>query len=378
MNVVASRRADVETERRSRASDPSMRVLVALAACLVGCSCGGAPSHGATPPPSVVAPAAAYEVHEWGLVRAEQGDVMRFGAVAPPSQFEVIAVDKPVLYFHADDAMTLRSVRVDSAAGGTIVETWPALAAGGTVQWNDVALAPGACTESPLPNEHQVPCLGLPNGDQCETPGLGVVRTNDAACVTTAGTTERFLFYRGRSTTLTPPLVFARTQVAGHVRVTNEGDAPIPGMLVRLWSSSGTTRALAVAPPAPHASIDVDADFDRAAQASDESPSADDRRGLASSVEPGRNALRATMIGLGLTGPEADAFLAAWSDALFGRDGAVDHLSDAPPTDLLPAPTESFVYFLPEPATDGVARLTFDPPPRAVHRAIAVWARLPS
>src|SRR5262249_30083413 len=78
--------------------------------------------------------------------------------------------------------------------------------------------------EAPLPTAQQAACVGLAAGDQCESLGLAAVRTDDAACVTAGGTTERFLFYRGRSTTLTPPLVFERVAGGRDVRVTNDGD----------------------------------------------------------------------------------------------------------------------------------------------------------
>jgi len=343
---------------------------------LVGCSCGGAPGAGPAPLPPPPAPPAAYEVHEWGLLRAEPGDALRAGAIAPPVVLEPLAVDKPVLYFHADAALVLRSALVSAPPGASIVETWPALAAGTSARWDGVSLSPGgACTPSPLPTASEPPCAGLPAGDQCESTGLAVVRTSDAACVTVGATTERFLFYRGRATAMTPPLVFERAGSSGDVRVTNESGDAIPGQLVRLWSSGGRTRTLAVAPPAPHASIVVHTDFpDATATADDQPPPVQDHSTLPSNVAPARDAIRATMLGLGLTASEVDAFLAAWSDTLLGRDGTMD--VDSLGADAPRAPTESFVYFLPAPATEGVARLAFDPPPRAVHRALAVWSRL--
>ena len=42
-----------------------------------------------------------YDVHEWGLVRADQGDKVRIGAVAPP------ALDRPVAQSHPAPARRL-------------------------------------------------------------------------------------------------------------------------------------------------------------------------------------------------------------------------------------------------------------------------------
>src|SRR5438046_2598804 len=80
----------------------------------------------------------------------------------------------------------------------------------------------------------EAPCAQLGPQDQCESASLNVVRTSDAACVTVGAATEQFLFYRAQSSRFTPPLVFERTHVYEQVEVRNEGDAPIPGLLVRL------------------------------------------------------------------------------------------------------------------------------------------------
>lgn len=354
-------------------------------AALIGCSCGGpaATSGGATAPPSSAA-ALDYEVHEWGLIRAEAGDTLRVGSIAPPVTYEAISVDKPVLYFHTSAPLTLASVTVQMGEGGRIAEVWPLVPFGDTARWESVALDPtGACTPSPLPTATDAPCSQLGPQEQCESASLNVVRTADAACVTVGGVTDRFLFYRARATTFTPPLVFQRTQQYEQVQVTNEGNAPIPGLLVRLWSDGYRTRALAVAAPAPHASVIVGDDFDADTAPVDEDSrgpadqpvQVDDETSPASTVGPARAAITRTMLELGLTESEADAFLGAWSSVLFSEGGAtVDIPLDRLSVDGELAPRESFLYFLPEPSTDRIAELAFDPPPRAVHRAIAVWS----
>jgi hypothetical protein len=73
----------------------------------------------ATPPvetPTVEAPPARCEVHEWGLLRAGAGDVLEVGPTTPRAVFvEPMAVDNPVLYFDelASGPLRLERVRVE-------------------------------------------------------------------------------------------------------------------------------------------------------------------------------------------------------------------------------------------------------------------------
>lgn len=337
--------------------------------------------------------AGAYDVHEWGLMRALPGDVLSAGAIAPPRRIEPMTVDKPVLYFHADAPLTLSTVNVD-ASGGAIAEVWPEPPRTGEawhVTWRDVALDPtGACAPSALPLLTDPTCTSLPAGELCEVASLGVVRVPGVACVRTAGVVDSLLFYRARTSSFTPPLRFERSPaVYEEVSVTNEGTLPIPGWLVRLSDTYGSVRALAVRPPGPGETLVVGADFARAADTGlvdDEAVA--DMPVAPGSPEPGRIAVRASMIEIGLTDGEADAFLRAWDRMLFGVEPTA---ADRTVLDVLTAddmrttdedgelaPAESFVYFLPEASVDGVARLTFDPPPRTVYRAMAIWSPLRS
>ncbi|MFO0708516.1 MAG: hypothetical protein U0353_01680 [Sandaracinus sp.] len=256
--------------------------------------------------------AADYEVHEWGLLRAQRDgttEVLRAGAIAPPRPIEPMAVDKPVLYFHAGSPLTLRSVGVH-VEGGAILETWPFVAGRTDVAWTDVALgSPTNCTPSALPSGAEPPCAALGPGAYCESPSLALVRTSEASCVTTHGATERFLFYRAQSTTFTPPLRFTRTEVYEDVRVDNDGDAPIPGVLVRIWSDGTHTRTLVAQPPPPHGSVVIGHGFDALDDDQQPADAPYDRRGSldeslpAPTVSgPGRAGIRQTMTEIGLSG----------------------------------------------------------------------------
>jgi len=361
----------------------AVRVSCVFAVLLFGCS--GASSEGAAsapihvvasnrenvPPPTadrVPPPPAAelgYELHESGLVRAGEGDTLRVGAVAPVDTIPHVAF-KPVLYFHTQAPQTLRSVVVRAAEGGSLAEVWTLAPFDQMVRWENVAIETRErCEPSELPTATAAPCAGLPVGDFCESAALAVARTSDAACVTVGAAVELFLFYRARVTRFTPPLVFERTGRRGDVRVTNAGALPIPGLLVRLRSEGGVVQALSVPPPTPGASVLVGAHFDAGATVA----SPPEYWNHADAAAPGRSALHHSILEIGLTPPEAAAFIMAWEQGLFQAPRVgTGRRSDAP--------LDSFVYFLPEPSTDGIARLELDPPPRATHRAIAVWSVL--
>lgn len=331
---------------------------------------GPSGSHGPRPT------GAAYEVHEWGLVRAEIGDVLNTGAIAPPS-LEPMIMDKPVLYFHTASPMEVRHVRVRTPSG-SVVETWPPHVSVGDpshdadVVWNDVSLAPGAdCDVSPLPSLSQPPCSTLPANLACETPGLATIRTDDAACVRAHGMTERFLFYRAITREFSPPLRFERAADRTNVTVVNDSDSVIPGMLVRIRNDNGVVRSSMVLPPAPRKTLVVGFDSVVDGKPVDDGPVDEigDRRGrLGPATGAGPDAIRMSMTELGMTTSEIDAFMSAWSEPLFMPSGF----------DGIRSPSDAFLYFLPAADIDGIATLDFDPPPRAVKRAFAVWTAVDS
>jgi hypothetical protein len=313
-----------------------------------------------------------YDVHEWGLVRADQGDKVRIGAVAPPLPPEVLIMTKPVLYFHADVPMMLRSVSV-TAPSGSVVETWP-LADNGpdehTMGWSGVSIDPkSACPSSPLPRKGDKPCSKLRAGDECESLGLAAVRTVDSSCVRVGDKTETFLFYRVETTALTPPLRFA-SQKGGDVLVTNDGDDAVPGLLVRIETVQNETHTLTARPPAPHGSIVVGRDFPKASP----KPPADDDEPPPSAPRPrivtgpARADIRSTMMGIGMASTEVDSFMKAWDETLFGSPSSRGFRPVTPGT--------TFLYFLPVATLERAAKVTFDPPPRSFPRAFAVWTHL--
>lgn len=330
---------------------------LALTMVLVGCSCGGAQPAPTAPPPSSAA--GTYAVHEWGLIRAQAGDTLRVGAMGPTvPRYDMMVVEKPVLYFHlADDAapLALASVGVE-ALGGAVVEHWPHTGVSASPQpasiaWTGLRLEPSACTLTP-PGAADRPCSDLAGGEDCESMFLDTAATTDAACVHGGGWSSPLLFYRSTCSALTVPLVVTR-RPDGDIDVRNDGERPIPGTLVRFRRQIGTASVALGAPPAPHATVQIGHDFTDAGAA--------------------RTSVTESLVGLGLTASEASAFLASWDTAFFGAPVETPVAEEEHLVERTPAPEESLLYFLPPEDVERVARLSFDPPPREVRRALAVW-----
>ncbi|MEZ4247153.1 MAG: hypothetical protein R3B99_02795 [Polyangiales bacterium] len=367
------------TCRRSRWSLAGSNVVLTLLAL----GCGGRDPRPTEPSvePTPEVTVGTFAVHEWGLLRGGAGDVLEVGAASPATTVEPIAVDKPLLYFHATGGpVRLREATVD-ALDGSIREHWPVVADAtpSRVTWRDLALdpsrvvVPGRC-EPVFPSRTQPPCDRLAPGEACETAELAPLRAEGSTCLDEAP----FLFYRSRTRSFTPPL--RATREGDVLRVANTGAEPIPGRLIRIERFGGRVRTRAVEPPAPGATLVIDATFP---EDGDGEPMDDvlpaDRRGVTadetsdgpvlgpSTLEAGRRALRDTLDGIGLTDGESDAFVRAWDHALFGELDSVDGI---------PAPVHSILYFLPPGACDQVATLRFDPAPTEVRRALAVWVRV--
>jgi hypothetical protein len=314
-----------------------------------------------------------YDVHEWGLIREDPNATYRIGAVAAPHQ-ELIIITKPVLYFRADAPLTLKRVSV-AVPGGNVVETWPLAKKGAdkdTFEWRDVSIDPTSpCKSSRLPRKIDPPCSLLPANDLCESAGLAAVRTVDASCVRVGDATETFLFYRGSTANLTPPLRFKR-ETDGTITALNDGDLPIPGRLIRIETEGRQTRTMSVKPPPPHGSVSVGNNFPPEKSVSP-FPQAEPEpmRGEPppqAVTGPAREDLRVSMREVGMAGTEVDAFMKAWDDTLFGTvlNGGLPEAK----------PQTTFLYYMPESVIAGFAKVSFDPPPRTFRRAMAVWIRI--
>lgn len=347
-----------------------MRALAISLVLCVGCSCGAATETGEAPgraigPSATASGRASYSVHEWGLVRAGPGDTLSIGAMGPAvPRMEDMVIEKPVLYFHVsgDASIEVASVRVD-ALGGSIVEHWPSTGvplspSPTSIAWTGLRLEPSTCALAP-PTWTERPCGERTPADECESLALGLAESSDASCVAVGSERTPLLFYRSTSTALTPPLA-ASALDSGDLEVRNDGDLVIPGRLVRFEREGSTVRVVVASPPAPHETIVVGHDW--------------------GGPELARAAVTQSLTEIGLTASEAAAFLNSWDAAFFGT---APH--ETPPSEVLreraveeeSAPPEgSILYFLPAADIERLARLSFDPPPSEVHRAMAVWTAL--
>jgi hypothetical protein len=349
--------------------------LLVGAALVLGGACG-APSGppianptGATATATPLTPR--YEVHEWGLVRGTADDrVMLSGPHAPEP---VLAVTKPVLYFHRTGEGSLRVDVEARIPNGRIVEHWPTAGGdpGNVAAWHGVLIESDACRGSRYPTLSEAPCRGLVDG--CESATLASIETTDSSCVywprppDDDGPTEAWnhLFYRGEIPSARAPTLPLRAELAadGTLRLTTTGTRAIPGSVLRIrhvYGAPGMTDAIAVAtPPAPGASIVVPVPV--------------------APLSSGPAALDATLREAGLTSHEAAAFARAWNAELFGASQGAQVATETRATTTTPVmptrprPSTSLLYILPSDAADGLAALSFSPPPTAVRRAIAVW-----
>ncbi|MFO0712728.1 MAG: hypothetical protein U0353_22945 [Sandaracinus sp.] len=311
----------------------------------------------ATPPPPEPESAALapIEVHEWGLV-----DIPRMGPAeigTGPGRPVPMSVRKPVLYVHADPGappITI-DVRVDMPHG-EVLEVWPT-----SSEWPSTHVEPtsilwrgltvsgceGAPTRGPLAAREATGCATADG--YCEVNDLPGYVTSDASCLVANGTSASLLFYRGRATTVAVPLqIVSAESVMSHTT----GGSPI----LRFRSGHGSETPWPI--PGPPATL---------------APDTLDGDALA-------HRLHVLLMEAGLTSPEADAFLRAWSESMFGVPwGAV---RDAPSPSArrgraLAADPPVAIYILPETLVAPIAELTITPTPRVVRRVMVVRVELP-
>lgn len=191
-------RAHLRSLSRSRSSGARRRLLWTTDD---GATSTGEPT--SRPKPS----SASYEVHEWGLIRAQVGDLdksgvdaVTLGAVPPPVRHNY-PMEKPASISTPTRRSTSRA-RTVTTPDSEIIEAWPIPQARspGSVTWTDIDVAPVSahrprCLARAIP-----PCAGLPGWIACESNHLDVVRAASAGCVATGLFRIRSLFYRALST----------------------------------------------------------------------------------------------------------------------------------------------------------------------------------
>jgi hypothetical protein len=299
-------------------------------------------------------PTARFEVHEWGLIQVERdgatrlsaGPAPRRPATVPPTEGAeedgAYLADKPVLYVHVDPDTPPFPLRVRAQLrAGRITEHWPPaeLDAGG-VSWSVLVSPCSAEVDWPTGAE-----CDLRVDPVCERAELRAYGTSDAACLETSSGLARLLFYRGGMSSPRLPLSVEREGASLRVR----GVPPSVVLYTRgrrggivSWAE-GETLA-----PIPEGEGALDGDGLNAA--------------LAEALRRG-----------GLTEPEVDAFLRAWSEELFDQSWALVRRDI-----LLHPPPPSLVYVLPESLVDELVPLEIEPAPRTLRRVFVVRVLLPA
>jgi hypothetical protein len=317
----------------------------------------------APPPPSTAA--STFEVHEWGFVDVPQSGATELGAgPGQPSTDMPMTVRKPVVYVHADPGTTTPPLDVVARfPSGELLEVWPTRSEWPSTQsdvssihWTGLAIGPCDASASALATTQREArgCATLDG--YCEVNDLPTYVTTDASCLAANGVSAPLLFYRGRTSTATLPLRVTDDGATVHLESSALGGSSV--LHVRdgvgsetAWPANGTS----VTTPAQRT-------LDGAALAT---------------------RLSSMLVAAGLTQPEADAFLRAWSSPLFGvpwpasQAGTRDEPARrGPARGLAPLPAPYVLYILPEASVPALAELTITPAPRVVRRVMVVRVEL--
>jgi hypothetical protein len=223
---------------------------------------------------------------------------------------ELGGIGKPVLYFHLDDGTDALDLAVGvRAMGGQVVEHFPAgvlSEENAVLRWPSVRVTRGACRGT-------YPMLADPgcqtSDGLCEAAEVASYESAAADCVQVGEQRGGVLLYRTGPSTAGLPLRVSVDE-AGQVTVQRataapDGEAPpTAGWVMRI--TRGSTRALTRVQIVP--------------LGADGSASVPPAETVAPGADAGHAHLRDALTAAGLDDAERDAFLTAWSEALFGED----------------------------------------------------------
>lgn len=322
-----------------------------------------------------------YTVHEWGLfaldiaadshVTAASGSQCAgahavdgsadFGASDSTRGFGGLGLrgsgaggGKPVVYVHLDDgADTARFSLGIGVSRASVREHFPSARVGDTrLEFGPIAVTRGRCASPTPPPDSTAPACSAVADHYCEAAEIPRYHGDDDTCLTTAGQSSEFLFYRAAGLDRSQlPLVLDRDGDSYSVRA--QGERAVDGPLLfieRHPDGSVLYRSLTGA--------------DRAGPVSSVGGSA--------SVSETRAVLTTHARQLGLTPAEADAFVDAWSPAFFDtpRRTGPDASGTAPRE--LGVAEVSLLYFAPRATVEAMLPMTTNPPAREVSRAFLV------
>ncbi len=379
-----------------RMSLVASRPLLTACATLVLSACGsGGASTQATPAAQVTPTQPSYVLHEWGFIAASLADGDLRGVTGPhglssmpPSASSygglgglglgsvgVGAGGKPVLYFHLDegtDELAI-SVGIRPAGEGQLLEHFPPgelSAENRQLRWPAVRITRGACRGT-YPTGADPVCQ-TPDG-LCELAELAAYESASADCVNVGEERAGVLFYRTGPARAGLPLVVARDE-QGVVSVSHPvsaDSARFRGWVMRIARGHDRT-----ASRVRIASITGGDPLTLPPAIGDGTVGADEAiPQLRAAIEAG-----------GLDSAEADAFMAAWTDALFGGlplppapppdPNTIGMGFSAHPTHPLGSVADAILYVLPQASVDGLLPLELAPAPRIVRRVFVARVAL--
>lgn len=338
-------------------------------------ACGSTPSASptttaeptSTAPAATTAPAAStvaapsgapYELHEWGVVDVPENGAVEISTGAGQPQ-RPISVRKPVVYVHLLDGVTQTSfgLRVTLGAGTYMEHAPPGAITGTTLEWPSIVASSTHCAPTTASARRGRIACATADG-VCEVEELASYDAASAACLTVGSAAPMsLLFYRGQAPSVPLPLTTSRAADLTLTVTATGSMTGAPGGLVRL--------STALSGPWPQGRIVVSRAAAPAIGQSLTMPVGTE----VITREQGIAELRRSIVALGLTDDEASAFMAGWADELFGADPSrTRDMRESMPM----RHQDVLLYFLPEPAIDGISTLTPTPTPRAIHRAFLI------
>jgi len=328
-------------------------------------------------------PAAAYSLHEWGVISVGDFGSMVHGPA--PTSSEMIA-EKPVIYLYSEEEISPLNVGVRFATGAA-EDVWPPIPTGPSIAWNNMRVRPGPCEATTFPYPWDDPL--------CEVCNLASCVVEEADCIEfppAEGESylSRLLFYAGGVDEYKPPVAASADFVCTDIymdpcisfNVTNDSDFTIDGAwVIYRQVASACYEPYMACPPV---SADLAFDFietlgpgqDTLRQISIIHYEAElDENGYPLSDVPLPQAwldlskdLFVELLDKGLTEAEAAAFVNNWQTVFFGIMG-----DDSWGIEPLYANGAFVVYFMDRADYDLQFQLSASPPPRETVRVGMIY-----
>ena len=289
-------------------------------------------------------------VHDWPKSGPVDSKTARRQLVSKATSVTRQRMETPVIYFYADDALTV-NVGVKFPQG-TMTEWYPQANLPAkpsaeewfgpkSLRWDNVAVVP-----QELPSSSSASKRTTAQPPNTEEPShYYAARETDADLIRVNGETEKFLFYRGVGEFQAPVTVAQAGADGQRISLKNTGAEELKHLFI-YQVENGQARFLQVPRLEPGAQTEVTID----------------RTGILQPTSDVRSRLGAAMVEAlteaGLYAAEARAMVKTWDDSWFGENGL------------------RVLYLLPDAWTDRVLPLTLEPKPAQVTRVMVGRAEL--